>query len=183
MGLQNEDRIYSIMDGGYMTESKRSRTYTWEDPMVGAGHAQTMSGMEYLQAMMDGKIPPPPIAQTLDFILTEMSEGRAVFTCTPSEFHYNPIGMVHGGLIATLLDSALGCCIHTLLPAGTAYTTLEIHTNLVRPLTRDTGEIRCEGNILHIGKRMATAEAKVTDRAGKLYGHGTTTCMIFPAGG
>jgi uncharacterized protein (TIGR00369 family) len=160
-------------------ESVRTRTYTWEDPMIGAQAATNMSGMEYLQAMLDGKIPTPPIAKTLDFTLSEIGEGRAVFICTPSEFHYNPIGMVHGGLIATLLDSALGCAIHTLLPAGTGYTTLELHVNLVRPLTRDTGEIRCESSVLHLGKRMATAEAKVLDRAGKLYGHGTTTCMIF----
>ncbi len=165
-----------------INEAVRTRTYTWEDPMIGPQVAANMSGMEHLQAMLDGKIPTPPIAKTLDFTLSEIGEGRAVFTCTPSEFHYNPIGMVHGGLIATLLDSALGCAIHTLLPAGAGYTTLELHVNLVRPLTRDTGEIRCESNILHFGKRMATAEAKVLDRAGKLYGHGTTTCMIFLPG-
>ena len=166
-----------------INEAVRTRTYSWGDPMLGPQLAGNMSGMEYLQAMLDGKFPPPPIAQTLDFTLAEIAEGRAVFACTPSEFHYNPIGVVHGGLIATLLDSALGCCVHTLLPAGASYTTLELHVNLVRPLTRETGEIRCEGNILHFGKRMATAEAKVVDRAGKLYGHGTTTCMIFPTGG
>ena len=86
--------------------------------------------------------------------------------------------MVHGGLIATLLDSALGCSIHTMLPVGTGYTTLELHVNFVRPLTRATGEVRCEANVLHVGKRLGTAEAKVFDSAGKLYGHGTTTCMI-----
>jgi len=164
-----------------MTDSNRTRTYSWEDPLASARLAATMSGRDYLQAMLDGKIPQPPIAHTLDFRLVEFGDGRAVFAGTPSEFHYNPIGVVHGGLIATLLDSALGCSIHTLLPAGTGYTTLELHVNLVRPLTRDTGEIRCEGNVLHFGKRLGTAEAKVTDHAGKLYGHGTTTCMIFPA--
>jgi uncharacterized protein (TIGR00369 family) len=166
-----------------MADENRSRTTIWEDPMAGAALGATMSGMDYLQAMLAGKIPAPPIAVTLDFRLSEVSEGHAVFTGTPAEFHYNPIGVVHGGLIATLLDSALGCSIHSMLPAGTGYTTLELHVNFVRPLTRDTGEIRCEAKVLHIGKRLGTAEAKVFDSAGKLYGHGTTTCMIFPAGG
>jgi uncharacterized protein (TIGR00369 family) len=165
-----------------MTDEKRTRTTSWEDPMTGAALGATMSGIEYLQAMLAGKIPAPPIAVTMDFRLAEVSEGRAIFTGTPAEFHYNPIGVVHGGLVATLLDSALGCSIHSMLPAGTGYTTLELHVNFVRPLTRDTGEIRCEANVLHIGRRLGTAEAKVLDIAGKLYGHGTTTCMIFPAG-
>jgi uncharacterized protein (TIGR00369 family) len=165
-----------------MSDEKRTRTITWEDPMAGAKLGATMSGMDYLQAMLAGKIPAPPIAQTLDFRLAEVSEGHAVFTGKPAEFHYNPIGVVHGGLIATLLDSALGCSIHSMLPTGTGYTTLELHVNFVRPLTRETGEIRCEANVLHMGKRLGTAEAKVFDSAGKLYGHGTTTCMIFPAG-
>lgn len=166
-----------------MADENRIRTTTWEDPMTGAALGAIMSGMDYLQTMLAGKIPAPPIAVTMDFRLSEVSEGHAVFTGTPAEFHYNPIGVVHGGLIATLLDSALGCSIHSMLPAGTGYTTLELHVNFVRPLTRDTGEIRCEANVLHIGKRLGTAEAKVFDSAGKLYGHGTTTCMIFPAGG
>ncbi len=166
-----------------MSDEKRTRTFTWEDPIAGAKLSATMSGMDYLEAMLAGKIPPPPIAVTLDFLLTEIGEGRAVFTGKPAEYHYNPIGVVHGGLIATLLDSALGCSIHTMLPPGTGYTTLELHVNFVRPLTRDTGEVRCEANVLHMGKRLGTAEAKVFDSAGKLYGHGTTTCMIFPAGG
>lgn len=166
-----------------MSDEIRTRTTTWEDPMAGAALGATMSGIEYLRAMVAGKIPAPPIAVTLDFRLAEVSEGHAIFIGTPAEFHYNPIGVVHGGLVATLLDSALGCSIHSMLPAGTGYTTLELHVNFVRPLTRDTGEIRCEANVLHIGKRLGTAEAKVFDSTGKLYGHGTTTCMIFPAGG
>jgi len=166
-----------------MTNPERSRTYTWEDPMIGAGLVATMRGIDYIQAIIDGKIPAPPIALTLDFRLAEIAEGRAVFTCTPGEFHYNPIGVVHGGLLATLLDSAMGCAIQSMLPVGAGYTTLELHTNFVRPLRRDSGEVRCESHVLHLGRRMGTAEAKVVDHAGKLYGHGTTTCMIFPAGG
>ncbi len=166
-----------------VNEAIRERTYTWEDPMISAQRAQTMSGLDWLNAMLAGEIPRPPISVTLDFALSEVSPGRAVFTCTPTEFHYNPIGVVHGGLISTLLDSALGCAIQTTLPAGTMYTTVELHVNMVRPLTHDTGEIICEANVIHIGRRMGTAEAKVVDRNGKLYGHGTTTCMIFSPGG
>src|SRR5262245_51784707 len=120
-----------------MADVERSRTYTWEDPMISASLVPTMSGKEFLQAFLEGKIPPPPISRTLNFILAEAEEGRAVFTCTPAEYHYNPIGVVHGGLLATLLDSAMGCAIQTMLPAGTGYTTLELHTNFVRALTRD----------------------------------------------
>jgi uncharacterized protein (TIGR00369 family) len=174
---------YSNVEEQQMSNADRTRTYTWEDPMIGTQLLVGMTGVEFLQAMIDGKIPPPPIAATLDFRLAEVREGQAVFVGTPSEFHYNPIGMVHGGLIATLLDSAMGCAIQSMLPAGTGYTTLELHTNFVRPLTRDTGEVRCESKVLHIGKRIGTAEAKVVDSAGKLYGHGTTTCMIFSPSG
>jgi uncharacterized protein (TIGR00369 family) len=166
-----------------MTDLTRTRTITWDDPMISAGLAPTMPGLEWLQALIDGKIPPPPIAHTLDFRLTEVSAGRAVFTCTPAEFHYNPIGVVHGGLLSTLMDSALGCCIQSTLPAGSGYTTLELHVNFTRAVTRDTGEIRCEATVLHVGRRMATAESKVFDQNGKLYGHGTTTCMVFSPGG
>lgn len=164
-------------------DSPRTRTVTWNDPLPAAQVGLTMSGLEYMQALIAGQFPPPPVAVLLNFRLAEVASGRAVFVCEPGEYHYNPIGVVHGGLIATLLDSALGCAVHTTLPAGVGYTTLELHVNFVRPLTKDTGEIRCEGTVLHAGKRMATAEAKVFDRDGRLYGHGTTTCMIFPANG
>jgi uncharacterized protein (TIGR00369 family) len=166
-----------------MTDQSRTRTYSWQDPMPTAQAAQTMRGLDFLNAMLAGQFPKPPIAETLDFTLIEVSEGHAVFGGTPAEFHYNPIGMVHGGLVATLLDSALGCAVQTTLPAGMAYTTLELHVNLTRALTKDTGEIRVEANVLHAGRRMATAEAKVFDMRGKLYGHGTTTCLVFPVEG
>jgi uncharacterized protein (TIGR00369 family) len=102
-----------------------------------------------------------------------------VFAVEPAEYHYNPIGLVHGGLACTLLDSAMGCAVHTTLPAGTGYTTLELKVNLIRPLTRETGRVLCEGTIIHVGGRTATAEARITDAAGALYAHATTTCMIF----
>lgn len=161
-------------------DNNRTRTVTWDDPMVYLPLGQQTNGLELMRMMIAGKIPPPPIARLMNFTLVEVDEGRAVFAVEPAEFHYNPIGVVHGGLISTLLDSALGCAVHTTLPAGTTYTSLELHVNFVRPLTRTTGEVRCEARVLHTGRRMATAEAKVTDAAGKLYGHGTTTCMVFP---
>ena len=157
----------------------RSRTYSWEDPMTGAQAARSMSGLDYLQALIDGKFPRPPISTTLDFVLVEVQEGRAIFECTPSEFHYNPIGVVHGGLAATLLDSALGCAVQSTLPAGSGYTTVELHVNLVRPVTMQSGRLRCQADVIHVGRSMATAQARLTDAAGKLYAHGTTTCMIF----
>lgn len=160
----------------------RCRTVTWDDPLIGAQAAPGLSGLEYMRALIDGRLPAPPISVLMNFQLAEVSEGRAVFVCEPAEYHYNPIGLVHGGLIATLLDSAMGCAVHATLPVGAGYTTLELHTNFVRPLTQTTGEIRCEGNVIYAGRRMATAEGKVVDRAGKLYGHGTATFMIFPAG-
>ena len=157
----------------------RSRSYSWEDPLIGAQAARTMSGLDYLQALIDGKFPRPPISATLDFVLVAVKEGRAIFECTPSEFHYNPIGVVHGGLAATLLDSALGCAVHSTLTAGAGYSTVELHVNLVRPVTMQSGRLRCEADVIHVGRSMATAQARLTAAAGKLYAHGTTTCMIF----
>ncbi len=159
--------------------AERTRTFAWEDPMIGAEQEKNMSGMEYLQAMIDGKLPAPPLSRTLGFQLSEIGEGRAVFTCEPAEFHYNPIGIVHGGLAATLIDSATGVAVHTLLPAGTGYTTIELHINLIRPLTATTGQIRAEAEIVNAGRTLAIAQARIVDSAGKLYAHGTSTCMIF----
>jgi uncharacterized protein (TIGR00369 family) len=162
---------------------QRTRTTTWEDPLRGARLAATMPGLDYLQAIMRGEIPPPPIAQLMGFTLDEIAEGRAVFSITPAEVHYNPIGVVHGGLAATLCDSAMGCAVHSILPAGARYTTLELKINFVRALTGTTGPVRCEATLIHRGSRVATAEARVVDAAGRLYAHATTTCMIFPPDG
>jgi uncharacterized protein (TIGR00369 family) len=141
------------------------------------------SGLDFLQGVIDGHHPAPPIAQTLGFALVAVEKGRAIFEGTPQHKHYNPIGVVHGGFAMTLLDSALGCAVHTTLDKGDAYTTLEIKVNLVRPLTKDTGLIRAEGRILHRGRTLGTAEGEIKDAGGKLYAHATTTCMIFPAKG
>lgn len=162
-----------------MSTPERTRTITWEDPMITAEKGRAMSGLQALRTVQTGELPPPPIAILMGLSLELVEEGHVIFAAQPAEYHYNPIGVVHGGLAATLLDSALGCAVHSTLPAGTGYTTLEIKVNFVRAITRDTGKLRCEANIIHQGGRIATAEAKVTDAAGKLYAHGTTTCIIF----
>jgi uncharacterized protein (TIGR00369 family) len=138
------------------------------------------SGLDQLRMLLEGKLPPPPIARTLGFYLAEAEEGRAVFRGTPRYDHYNPLGVVHGGWTATLLDSALGCAVHTMLPAGMGYTTIEFKVNLVRPLSEKSGEIVCEGRIVHFGRTIATSEATLKTADGKLIAHGTETCAIFP---
>lgn len=144
-----------------------------------ADAARSMPGIEFLRAIRDGRLPSPPIARLLGFRLVDVEPGLAVFEVTPGEQHYNPIGVVHGGLAMTLLDSAMGCCVQTQIPAGVAYTTLEAKTNLVRAITLATGRLRAIGKLVHLGKRMATAEGRLEDAAGKLYAHATTTCMVL----
>ena len=143
----------------------------------------SMSGMEFLQAMIDGKLPTAPIMKTLKFALTKIEPGVAVFEGIPDFDTYNPIGSVHGGYIGTLLDSALGCCVHTMMTAGQAYTTLEFKVSFIKAVTRDTGPVRAEGRVLNVGRRAATAEARLTDAAGRLLAHGTTTCLVFDVPG
>jgi uncharacterized protein (TIGR00369 family) len=139
-----------------------------------------MSGLEFIRAVFEGKLPAPPIAATMDFAGAEAEEGHVTFVGEPSEFHYNPIGVVHGGFAMTLLDSALACAVHTTLAKGEGYTSLETSVNFVRPITSETGRVRCEASILHRGGRLATAEGRlIAEKTGKLLAHGTTTCMIF----
>jgi uncharacterized protein (TIGR00369 family) len=143
----------------------------------------SQDGLSFLKAIAERRLPTPPIADLLDFALTEVEYGRALFEGLPSYRHYNPIGTVHGGYAATLLDSALGCAVHSTLQQGEAYTTLELKVNLVRPITQDTGRIKAEGKIIHRGRTVGTADAHLRDAEGKLYAHATTTCMIFPVKG
>jgi uncharacterized protein (TIGR00369 family) len=159
--------------------TERSRTVAWQDPLPGADAARELSGLEYLRAIAHGDLPAPPIADLIGFEFSEIEEGRAVFECMPAEYHYNPIGTVHGGLACTLFDSAMGCAVHTMLSAGVGYTTVELKVNFLKPITAETGRLLCEGKTIHVGGRIATAEARLYDEAGKLYGHATTTCMIF----
>jgi uncharacterized protein (TIGR00369 family) len=141
----------------------------------------TRDGLAFLTDMAEGRLPQAPMCATLGFRLTEVANGFAVFEGVPEFRHYNPIGTVHGGFTATLLDSALGCAIFSTTVRGEAWTTLELKLNLVRPISKDTGPVRAEGRIIHRGRTLATSEGTVKDRAGKLYAHATTTCMIFPA--
>jgi len=161
------------------TLPERTRTFAWDDPLIGAQVAPTMSGLAFLQAIARGELPAPPIMLLLNIGFQAAEEGRVVFSVEPAEYHYNPIGMVHGGLASTLCDSAMGCAIQSTLPAGVGYTTLELKVNFVRPLTIATGLVLCEGKVINVGGRVGTAEARVTDRAGKLYAHATTTCLIM----
>jgi uncharacterized protein (TIGR00369 family) len=148
-------------------------------PVELAARGLELAGIDYVRAIFAGELPAPPIADLMGFRGVEAEPGRAVFEIVPGEQHYNPIGSVHGGVALTLLDSAMGCAVHTLLEAGVGYTTLELKANFVRPIRADTGVVRCEGTVLHAGSRVATAEGRVTDAAGKLLAHGTTTCLVF----
>ena len=170
-----------MTDHDQRTTQKRERTYTWDDPRVDPAKVAGMSGLEFMQAMLAGEMPRAPIGATLNFQPGLIEEGRVIFEGTPGEWAYNPIGTVHGGYPATLLDSALGCCIHTMLPKGMAYTTVELKVNMVRAITSQTGTLVCEGKVVHMGRSLATAEARITGKSdGKLYGHGSTTCFVFP---
>ncbi|OWQ45895.1 aromatic compound catabolic protein [Roseateles noduli] len=138
-----------------------------------------LTGLEQMEAMLAGKLPPPPIAQTLDFTLLRVSKGEVIFQGTPKFRHYNPMGTVHGGWYATLLDSALGCAVHTTMDVGRAYTTLELKINLVRALNDKVPVVRAIGRVRHVGRQMATAEADLVGHDGKLYAHASTTCLVF----
>src|SRR5690349_20959688 len=144
-----------------MTEYQEQRTHTitWDDPTPALKTARTISGIAYLKAMQSGELPPPPVSALVGMTIVEVNEGRVVFSAEPAEYHYNPLGTVHGGIIATLLDSAMGCAVQSLLPAGAGYTTLEIKVNYLRAITSATGTVTCEGKIIHLGGRTATAEA------------------------
>ncbi len=156
-----------------------------KEPLAGYGvvpleQARTMDGLALMTGVMNGTFPAPPISKALGFWMSEVEAGRVVFVYEPVVDHYNPLGSVHGGVAATLLDSVMGCCIHTTLKAGTGYTTVEIKVNYVRAMTHKTGPVRAEGKVINVGSRIATSEGRLVDSAGKLLAHGTTTCLIFP---
>ena len=148
--------------------------------LVRPAQATGLSGLQLMQGQADGLFPRAPIGATLDFILVEVAHGRAVFQGQPGAAHLNPLGTVHGGWFATLLDSALGCAVHTALPAGKAYTTLELKVNMIRALTPQVPRVRAIGQVIHVGSQTATAEARLVGPDGKLYAHGSTTCLVFP---
>ena len=162
------------------TETTRSRTITWQDPVPTAAAGADMAGIDYMRALGTGEMPPPPIAVVMRMRPVEVGPGSAVFEGEPGEEHYNPIGVVHGGYAATLLDSALGCAVHTTLAAGEGYTSLGLEVKFLRAITRDVPLVRCHGEVIHRGRRQATAEARITDPDGeRIYATGTSTCMIF----
>lgn len=142
-------------------------------------HVSGLSGMQMLEAIFSGDIPPAPMGVTLDFVPIHMESGVAVFQGRPQRRHYNPMGTVHGGWFATLLDSAVGCAVHSTLPAGKGYTTLELKVNMVRALNDGVPLVRAEGKVIHTGRQVATAEGRLVGPDGKLYAHATTTCLIL----
>jgi uncharacterized protein (TIGR00369 family) len=148
--------------------------------LLSVDQLRELDGLDLFRGIIAGKIPAPPITATMGFWLKEAEQGRVVFAGTPERRHYNPIGSVHGGFAATLLDSAMSCAVHTHLKKGFGYTTVEFKVNFVRAITDTTGTVFCEGRSITVGSRIGTAEGRITDAAGKLYAHGTTTCLIFP---
>jgi len=152
----------------------------WDDPATLAERGRDMAGLDFLRAMVDGELPAPPVASLLGMRIVEVDWGVATFTLTPCESLYNPVGMVHGGVTATLLDSAMGCAVHSELPAGVGYTTLELNANYLRPIVADTGPVRCRARVVHRGGTVATAEGRVWREADdELLAHATTTCLIL----
>jgi uncharacterized protein (TIGR00369 family) len=157
----------------------RTRTFSWADPAQHASLLGRRSGLELMREMVAGTIPPPPIMNLIDLAGMEAGEGRVTFYLDPQEFHYNPLGSVHGGIIATILDSATGCSVHTTLPAGMGYTSLDLNVKFLRPITVATGRLTCTGAVLQSGRRTALAEARLTDAKGRLLAHATSSCLLF----
>ncbi len=158
----------------------RSRVFGWEDPAISADAVPHHSGLDFLREILAGRLPAPPIAATLGFILEEAEYGRAVFVLVPGEEHYNPIGSVHGGVYATLLDSAAGCAVQSVLPQGMGYTSIDLTLKFLRPITVDTGKVRAIGTVLNSGRRTALAQAELRDSDDRLLAHATSSCMLFP---
>jgi uncharacterized protein (TIGR00369 family) len=159
----------------------RTRTFSWSDPALTAAHLGRRSGLDMLQAMFSGELPAPPFMDLLGAKSLEASEGRVVVAMTPQEFHYNPLGTVHGGILATLLDTAAGCAVHSTLPAGIGYTSLDLTVKFLRPVTVASGELRCEGTVISRGRATALAEARLTDAKGRLVAHATSSCLLVEA--
>jgi uncharacterized protein (TIGR00369 family) len=155
------------------------REVSWDDPRTLQEPGRRLSGVEFLRSILRGELPGPPIGALLGMRIEEVDEGRVVFSLEPSEAHYNPAGVVHGGVVTTLADTAMACAVHSSLPAGAGCTTIELSVNFVRAVSVETGRLHCEGRLVHAGGRVATAEARVVDAAGALYAHGTSTCLLL----
>lgn len=162
-----------------LTAQTRSKTVTWSDPAALAAAGTQMSGREFLEAVSEGRLPPPPIAELIGAELVSVGDGEAVFRCTPDESTYNPLGVVHGGLLCTLLDTAAGCAVHTRLPAGAGFSSIEIKVSFLKALRADGSELEVRGKALRVGRRVAFAEAHAHDDAGELVGHATTSIAVL----
>ncbi|ALE72838.1 hypothetical protein Ae168Ps1_1465 [Pseudonocardia sp. Ae168_Ps1] len=162
--------------------STRRREHEWSDPQALAAAAGGLDGLEFLRQIVDGRLPGAPIASLVGFRAVSADRGTVVFAFEPAEHQYNPIGSVHGGVYATLLDSACGCAVHSTLPAGTGYTSLDLSVRFLRRITADTGTVTCTGRVVHAGRRTALARAELTDGDGRLLGEATSSCMILPGG-
>jgi uncharacterized protein (TIGR00369 family) len=162
-------------------DQTRTRTYSWTDPAAHASLLATTDGLTLLRRMEAGELPPPPIMNLIDISGMQVEEGSVTFFIDPREFHYNPLGSVHGGVISTLLDSAAACSLHSTLPAGVGYTSLDLTVKFLRTVTVDSGRLACRGSVLQKGRRTALTEARLTDTAGRLVAHATSSCMIFEA--
>jgi uncharacterized protein (TIGR00369 family) len=164
-----------ILNGG-----ERSRTFSWSDPLATASAVRGLTGLEAIRAIASGALPPPPIAELLGMEITHVEPGHVVFSLEPAEWMYNPIGSVHGGVAATVLDSSLGCAVHTTLDAGVAYATSDLQVRFVRAMSADTGTVLAESRVVHVGRRLATAEGKLYAQAdGTLFAHASTSCLIL----
>lgn len=158
----------------------RSRTFDWADPAEALARTRAApTGLDALRAWIDGSIPPPPIGQLMGITLVEVAEGLAVFECQPAEFHYNPIGAVHGGLACTLLDSALGCAGHTTLPGGVGYTSVDLNVRYLRPITHESGLLRATGRVVKTGRRLIFTEGEVTDAEGRAVAAATSSLLVL----
>lgn len=160
-------------------EVLRERSYAWSDPLATATFGAGLSGMEFFAALVEGRVPAPPIMQTLDFSGFSYQDGRVAVCLTPQEFHYNPLGSVHGGVFAALLDTVCGCAVHSKLPAGVFYTSLDLSVKFLRPVSVATGPITAEGSVVHLGRRTALAEARIVDESGKIYATANSSCLIM----
>ena len=161
------------------TQPARERSYSWSDPDLTAVAARTTAGVDLLRAVAGGELPGAPVAATFDFVLDSVEPGRVQFSFQPAEYHYNPIGSVHGGVYATLLDSATGCAVHSMLPAGVGYTTLDLTVKFLRAMTVDTGRVRCTGTVTHLGGRTALAEARLLDQADRLLATAVSSILLI----
>jgi len=163
-------------------EETRTRRFRWPDPVEYEEPIRTRSGLDFMRGFLSGDLPSPPFMELLGIRIVSVEPGSVAFEFDPAEFMYSPLGNVHGGIVTVLLDTAMGCSFHTTLPAGVGYTTLELKVNFVRPVTASSGTLRAEGKVVHPGSRVATTEARLVNRAGKLHAHASSTILIVRPG-